>query len=75
MLKFRYRLIKLSQAFTSQRLISLYSTMQPDNIGKRCSQTMQWQNEIFPSFACDLQIHFSNYNTEPNHRITGSLND
>ena len=25
---------------------------------------MQSQSEIFPSFACDLQIHSSNYNTQ-----------
>ena len=73
MLKFRY--VKLSQGSTSQQPQLLYSTMQPDNIAKRCSQTMQLQNEIFPSFSCDLQIDFSNYNTEPNHRTTASLND
>ena len=73
MLKFQY--IRLSQASTSQRPQLFYSTMQPNNIAKRCSQTMQLQNEIFPSFACDLQIHFSNYNAEPNHRTIRSLND
>ena len=41
---------------------------------KRCSQRatnvqppMQSQNEIFPSFACDLQTHSSN---QTNHRTT-----
>ena len=44
---------------TIQTMIQL--TMQPTT-KPTMQPTMQSQNESFPSFACDLQTHFSNYN-------------